>query len=64
MALSEYDIVYKSQKAIKGSALLEQLANHPLGNYQLLLHEFPDEHIMSIDEIGLTVESDEWQTGL
>ncbi|RDX77093.1 hypothetical protein CR513_42837, partial [Mucuna pruriens] len=30
MALSEYDIIYVSQKAIKGSALAEQLAYHPL----------------------------------
>ncbi|RDX67767.1 hypothetical protein CR513_53309, partial [Mucuna pruriens] len=61
MALSEYDIVYKSQKAIKGSFLAEQLAHHPLGDYQPLLHEFLDEHIMLVDEIGLKVESDEWK---
>ncbi|RDX99192.1 hypothetical protein CR513_17775, partial [Mucuna pruriens] len=29
MALSEYDILYVSQRAIKGSALAEQLAYHP-----------------------------------
>ncbi|RDX85759.1 hypothetical protein CR513_32998, partial [Mucuna pruriens] len=61
MALSEYDIVYKSQKAIKGSTLAEQLAHYPLGEYHLLLHEFLDEHIMSVDEIGLTAESDKWK---
>ncbi|RDY10554.1 hypothetical protein CR513_04925, partial [Mucuna pruriens] len=31
-ALSKYDIIYKSQKAIKGSALAEKLAHHPLEN--------------------------------
>ncbi|RDY07273.1 Retrovirus-related Pol polyprotein, partial [Mucuna pruriens] len=31
MALSEYDILYVSRKAIKGSALAEQLAYHPPG---------------------------------
>ncbi|RDX93008.1 hypothetical protein CR513_24787, partial [Mucuna pruriens] len=61
MALSEYDIVYKSQKAIKGSTLAEQLAHYPLGEYQPLLHEFPDEYIMSVDEIGLKTESDKWR---
>ncbi|RDX85016.1 hypothetical protein CR513_33849, partial [Mucuna pruriens] len=33
MALSEYNIVYTSQKAM--SALAEQLAHHPLDDYQL-----------------------------
>ncbi|RDX93521.1 rnhA, partial [Mucuna pruriens] len=61
MAMLEYDIVYKSQKAIKGSTLTEQLAHHPLGKYQPLLHEFLDEHIMSVDEIRLTIELDEWK---
>ncbi|RDY00990.1 hypothetical protein CR513_15746, partial [Mucuna pruriens] len=43
MALSEYDIIYVSQKAIKGSALAEHLAYHPLENPQPLLHEFPND---------------------
>ncbi|RDX82960.1 hypothetical protein CR513_36205, partial [Mucuna pruriens] len=51
MALSKYNIVYTSQKAIKGSALVEQLAHYPLDDYQPLLHEFLDEHIMSVEEI-------------
>ncbi|RDX70506.1 putative protein K02A2.6, partial [Mucuna pruriens] len=50
-----------SQKAIKGSTLVEQLAHHPLGDYQPLLHEFLDEHIMLVDEIGLMAELDEWK---
>ncbi|RDX90425.1 Retrovirus-related Pol polyprotein from transposon opus, partial [Mucuna pruriens] len=61
MTLSEYNIVYTSQKAIKGSALAEQLAHHPLDDYQPLLHEFSDEHIMSIEETESTVESAEWK---
>ncbi|RDX85170.1 hypothetical protein CR513_33665, partial [Mucuna pruriens] len=61
MALSKYDIVYKSQKAIKGSTLVEQLAHHPLGNYQLFVHKFPNEHIMSIDEIEVMAKSNEWK---
>ncbi|RDX68148.1 Retrovirus-related Pol polyprotein from transposon 17.6, partial [Mucuna pruriens] len=49
MALSKYDIVYTSQKAIKGSALAEQLAYYPLNEYHPLSHEFPDEHIMEAE---------------
>ncbi|RDX67119.1 hypothetical protein CR513_54050, partial [Mucuna pruriens] len=52
MALPEYDIVYTSQKAIKRSALAEQLAHNPLVDYQPLLHEFLDEHIMLFDELS------------
>ncbi|RDY07599.1 Retrovirus-related Pol polyprotein from transposon 17.6, partial [Mucuna pruriens] len=50
MALSEYDIVYTSQRAIKGSALAEQLAYHPLDEYHPFLHEFLDEHIMAVEK--------------
>ncbi|RDX84910.1 hypothetical protein CR513_33972, partial [Mucuna pruriens] len=42
MALSEYDILYVSQKAMKGSALTKQLAYHPLTDSQPLGYEFPD----------------------
>ncbi|RDX66509.1 rnhA, partial [Mucuna pruriens] len=46
MALSEYDILYVSQTTIKGSALAEQLAYHPLTNPQPSSYEFLDEHLM------------------
>jgi hypothetical protein len=46
MLLSEYDIVYKAQKAIKGSILAEHLACQPLDEYQPIKFEFPDEEIM------------------
>ncbi|RDX81086.1 hypothetical protein CR513_38276, partial [Mucuna pruriens] len=48
MALLEFDIVYMSQKAIKGSVMVEHLAYHPIPDYQPLQHEFPNEHIMTI----------------
>ncbi|RDX83398.1 hypothetical protein CR513_35668, partial [Mucuna pruriens] len=60
MALSKYDITYV--KAIKGSAIAEQLAHHPLADYQHLLHEFPDGHIMCIEEAGPETVSDEWKS--
>ncbi|RDY00697.1 rnhA, partial [Mucuna pruriens] len=50
MALSKYDIVYTSQKAIKGSALAEQLAYHPLNEYHPLSHEFLEVHIMMAEK--------------
>ncbi|RDX86333.1 hypothetical protein CR513_32332, partial [Mucuna pruriens] len=59
MTLSEYDITYVSQKTIKGSALAEHLAYHPLTNPQPLLHEFPNGHIMATMGIGPQPE-DEW----
>ncbi|RDX97744.1 hypothetical protein CR513_19454, partial [Mucuna pruriens] len=61
MALSKYDIVYTSQKAIKGSALVEQLARQPLDDYQPLLHEFPDEHIMVVEGAGSKSELAGWK---
>ncbi|RDY05868.1 hypothetical protein CR513_10239, partial [Mucuna pruriens] len=62
MALSEYDIVYVSQKAIKGSAIVEQLAHHPLVDHQPLLHEFLNEYIMVMEEeTEFEAEPDEWK---
>ncbi|RDY01466.1 Retrovirus-related Pol polyprotein from transposon 17.6, partial [Mucuna pruriens] len=61
LTLSEYNIVYTSQKAIKRIALVEQLAHHPLDDYQLLLHKFPDEHIISIEEAISESEPTGWK---
>ncbi|RDX93542.1 Retrovirus-related Pol polyprotein from transposon 17.6, partial [Mucuna pruriens] len=59
MAFSEYDILYVSQKVIKGSALAEQLAYHPLADPQPLSYEFPDEHIM-VAAANKAKPDDEW----
>ncbi|RDX77614.1 hypothetical protein CR513_42233, partial [Mucuna pruriens] len=59
MALLKYGIVYTNQKAIKGSVLSEQLAQHPLNEYHPLRYEFPDEKIMTMKEINGEVESDD-----
>jgi len=48
MLLSEFDIVYITQKAIKGSALAEYLAQQPIDDYQPVQPEFPDEDIMTV----------------
>jgi len=50
MLLSEYDISYVTQKAIKGSALAEYLAHQPIEGYQPIQHGFPDEDILALFE--------------
>ncbi|RDX91799.1 hypothetical protein CR513_26156, partial [Mucuna pruriens] len=59
MALSEYDIVYVNLSVIKGSALAEHLAYHPLTDPQPLYHEFPDEHTTTTAKIEPQYEN-EW----
>lgn len=46
MLLAEYDIEYKTYKAIKGSILSEHLAHQPLEEYQSVKFDFPDEEVM------------------
>ena len=45
MILTEYDIQYTSQRAIKGSVLSNYLAHQPIEDYQPMKFEFPDEDI-------------------
>ena len=46
--LSEYDILYVSQKAIKGSAIAEFLAERATDDYEPIKLDFPDEDVMGI----------------
>ncbi|XP_016730094.1 uncharacterized protein [Gossypium hirsutum] len=46
--LSEFDMVYASQKAIKGSAIADFLASRALEDYEPLDFDFPDEDLMYI----------------
>ncbi|XP_070004617.1 uncharacterized protein [Nicotiana sylvestris] len=49
--LSEFDIVYVTQKAIKGQALVDHVAENPLdGEYELLKTYFPNEEVSFIGE--------------
>ena len=48
MLLSEFDISYVTQKAIKGNALVEFLAHQPINDYQPMQPEFPNEDIMAL----------------
>ncbi|XP_052489810.1 uncharacterized protein LOC128042498 [Gossypium raimondii] len=46
--LSEFDIVYVSQKAIKGSAIADFLASRALEDYESLNFDFPNEDLMFV----------------
>jgi len=48
MLLSEYDILYVTQKAIKGSALADFLAHQLVEDYQPMLPDFSDEDISAL----------------
>ena len=61
--VSEYDIIYVSQKAIKGSAIAEFLASQALDDYHPLDFEFPDEDLMNImvEEEKKSSEGSTWK---
>ncbi|XP_052877204.1 uncharacterized protein LOC128283844 [Gossypium arboreum] len=46
--LSEFDIVYVNQKAVKGSAIADFLASRALEDYELLSFDFPNEDLMYV----------------
>ena len=50
MILTEYDIQYTSQKAIKGSVVADHLAHQAVDDYQALNFDFPDEDIMLVND--------------
>ncbi|XP_020209089.1 uncharacterized protein LOC109794032 [Cajanus cajan] len=58
--LSEYDITYMTQKAIKGSALADYLAHQPIDDYQSMQCEFPDENIMTLFNGERSPQEDKW----
>ena len=49
--LSKFDILYVSQKAIKGSAKSDFLAERANEEYEPMSFEFPDEDLMAILQI-------------
>lgn len=50
MLLSEYDIQYVTQKAIKGSVLAYHLAHQLVEDYQPIKFDFPHENIMAVND--------------
>ncbi|XP_050916594.1 uncharacterized protein LOC127131718 [Lathyrus oleraceus] len=51
--LTEYDIQYVTQKAIKGSVMSDYLDHLPVEGYQLLRFDFPDEDITFIRDFTM-----------
>ncbi|KAL0546634.1 hypothetical protein IC582_016546 [Cucumis melo] len=48
--LSEYDIVYVTKKAIKGSAVADYLAAQPVADYEPMRIDFPNENIFLVEK--------------
>ena len=48
LILSEFDIVYKDRKAIKGQVIADQLVEAPLQGDHSIVVDFPDDTIMTI----------------
>ncbi|XP_070049392.1 uncharacterized protein [Nicotiana tomentosiformis] len=48
---NQYEITYTPQKAVKGQALADFLADHPLPAEWELSDEFPDEYVLFIEEL-------------
>ena len=46
MLLTEFDIVYVTQKAIKGQAIADQLSESPADDYEPMSTAFPDEAVL------------------
>ena len=60
--LSEYDIQYVSQKAIKRCAIAEFLANRAENEYEPMKFEFLDEDLMTIFQVGdESTKEDTWK---
>jgi ribonuclease HI len=48
--LAEYDIVYMTRKAVKGSAIADHLADNAMEDYEPLDFDFLDENVLSVEE--------------
>lgn len=49
MMMFEFDFSYVSQKAIKGQAIVDFLADGPVDKLSSLSFDFPDEHILWVE---------------
>ncbi|GKV01717.1 hypothetical protein SLEP1_g14258 [Rubroshorea leprosula] len=58
MLLSEFDIVYTTQKAIKRQAITDHLAEHAAEDYEPIDWDFPDEDILALEAKS---DSDNWK---
>ena len=51
--LAEYDIVYMTWKAMKGSVIVDHLTDHTREDIESLKFDFPDEDVLLVEEIRL-----------
>ena len=58
--MSEYDIVYTTRKAVKGSTIANHLADNAVEDYEPLDFDFPDENVLSV--AGEEEKTDWWMT--
>ena len=49
LQFQQFEIVYIPQKSVKGQALADFFADHPIPNDWELIDEFPDEDVMLIE---------------
>ena len=63
MTLTEYDIQYTTQKAIKGSVLADHLAHQAVDDYQSMNFEFPDENIILVTDCETPGSDEEPEEG-
>ena len=63
MLLSEFKILYASQKAIKGNAIADFLVERANEEYEPMSFDFPNEDLMTILQIDeeKTPEEDGWK---
>ena len=63
MFLSEFDILYVSQKAFKGSAIVDFLAERANEEYEPMSFDFLDEDLMAVLQIEEeeSLEEDGWK---
>jgi len=57
--LVEYDIIYMTRKAIKGSVIVDHLANNYVKDYEPLNFYLPDEEVLAVKNDG---RMDDWWT--
>ena len=61
MLLSEFDIVFMTQKAIKGQAVANYLADQPLNDPKFSESLFLDEDVLAIESKPRNVEPWHWK---
>ncbi|KAK8649492.1 hypothetical protein V6N13_130221 [Hibiscus sabdariffa] len=60
MLLSEFDILYVSRKAVKGSAIADFIASRASDDYEPLNYDFPDEDLMNVSNLEEGDVRDSW----